>query len=185
MPTNSIFQSLSNYFLNPTKTWPERGRQDLVYDLRTQAVNGMRLTARLEEASRFGKCDFIHWVWWKAGRFFYNDSGLILSFANGELTAVTAVFDTDFFSKKKLSPANLTVIDLSGQPHELRGHSTLDDLKRCFGEPQDSEEIDERTIDYDFWAGKNYVFTNLDRNSGRLLNVEIAELVDAEAPAQK
>jgi hypothetical protein len=185
MTENFILEPLWNYFMNPTRKWPVYGQQDLIYDLRSCSINGLCLNAKLEEARRFGRCDFIIGFGWKSGRLFYRMPGLVLWIWKSQLSAVTVVFDTDFYTNKKMGPARLTMVDLSGRAHQLGSHSTLYDIKRCFGESEDSEKMDEHRIDYDFVVGKHFITSNHDIKSGRLLTLDITETADAEAQRQK
>ena len=167
---------------NPTAEWPPHSKRELVYDLRSRSVNGLKHGGAFKDARTFGQCDdFTR----RDGylELFYRQSGLILEFASDQLIGVDFVVGRDSFQVKehKMGVSFPVIIDGDGQRHVITDSSTLQGLTSCFGKPVESAPAGDDMV-HSFAILKNVVETYHNKNSGKLLYLEICETNDAKPP---
>jgi hypothetical protein len=177
-----MFNSITKLFgrsPNPTAEWPPQSKRELVYDLRSCSVNGLKLGGAFNDARPFGQCDDFT----RSDKFldlFYRQSGLSLEFASDQLIGVDFVVGRDSFQVKehKMGVSFPAIIDGDGQRHVLTDSSTLQDLTSCFGKPVESAPAGDDMV-HSFMILKNFVESYHNRNSCKLLYLEICETNDA------
>lgn len=177
-----MFGSIGKLFghsKNPTAEWPPHTKQELVYDLRSRSINGLKHGGMFKDAQIFGRCDDFN-RYDEYMDLYYRQSGLILGFGSNQLISVDMVVGQDAFQVKehKMGVSFPVIIDENGQRHVLTDSSTLQDLTSCFGEPAYSEPAGEEMV-HSFKILKNFVECSLGNSSGRLLYLEICETNDA------
>jgi hypothetical protein len=177
-----MFNSITKLFgrsPNPTTEWPPHSKRELVYDLRSRSVNGLKLGGAFTDARTFGQCDDFT----RSDEYidlFYRQSGLSLEFAADQLIGIVFVVGQDSFKVKeqKMGVSFPAIIDGDGKRHVLTDSSTLQDLTSCFGRPVESAPVGDGMV-HSFIILKNVVDSYHDRNSGKLLHLEICETNDA------
>ena len=123
-----MFNSITKLFgrsPNPTAEWSPHRKRELVYDLRSRSVNGLKLGGAFNDARPFGQCDdftrFNEFL-----ELFYRQSGLILEFASDQLIGVDFVVGRDWFQvKEQKMGGSFPIVDGNGQRHVLTDSSTL------------------------------------------------------------
>ncbi|MGA2870561.1 MAG: hypothetical protein ABSF34_15545 [Verrucomicrobiota bacterium] len=177
-----MFKSLTKLFrhqTNPTAAWPPSSQTELVYDLRSRSLNGVKLNAPIDAAKIFGPCE--HFDLRDADLdLYYRQAGLILGFADNEFLSVILVVSraSYLFREKQMGVCVPAVIDGEGRRHVLTDASTLPDLVLCFGQPAVSATAGDE-IDHTFTSLKNCVEASHDLKTGKLLCLNICETNDA------
>ncbi len=177
-----MFKSISKLFggsKNPTAEWPVQSKPELVYDMRSRSINGLKLNGEFAGAQIFGRCDEFK----RYDEFldlFYCQFGLSLGFASDRLVGVVFVVGQGSFlvKERKMGICCPAIVDPEGLRHVLTDTSTLPDLIPCFGEPVESGPVGNDMV-HSFTSHKNFVDTYHDPNTGRSLNLEICETNDA------
>jgi hypothetical protein len=177
-----MFKSLTKLFAhqpNPTAAWPPSTQTELVYDLRSRSLNGVKLNAPVDAAKIFGPSE--HFDLRDVDLdLYYRQTGLILGFADDEFLSITLVVSRDSypFRKKQMGLCVPGVIDGEGRRHVLTDASTLPDLVLCFGQPAMSDPAGDEMI-HTFTCLKNCVEASHDLKTGKLLCLDICETNDA------
>lgn len=177
-----MFKSISRLFgraPNPTAEWPPHSTRELVYDLRSRSLNGLRFNGAFTDARTFGQCDDFT----RSDEYldlFYRQSGLSLEFASMELIGIVFVVGRGSFKVKeqRMGVCFPTILDFEGQRHTLSDSSTVQDLALCFGNPVESAPVGTDMV-HSFNIHKNFVDSYHDRNTSKLLHLEICETNDA------
>ncbi len=171
-----LLSLLTNNLNNPTKDWPKLERQELVYDMRYKSINNVRLSSRLEDARVFGRCGAAKRIGKEYLDLYYKDSGLILEYESGQLFNVRIIVGPKSYDamKNKMKPANPAIINLSGRMYKLNEKSAIEEVKQCFGEPTDIEELSGETIL--MFEGKSVCVESYhEKNTNLLLHLEFCE----------
>jgi hypothetical protein len=176
-----MLKSILNYFSklsNPTREWPEIVEQPLIYDMRYGTLNNIPLSSRLEDVRSIGRCDIVKRIGNKYLELHYSKRGFILEFESEKLFNVKIILGAKSHDAvvNKITPSILTIINMSGRIYKLTGDSKVTDLKRYFGEPDDTDVDDANNeLILFFEGGGNLVECFHDRASGDLLQIEIGK----------
>ncbi len=173
------FDKISSYFFNPTKKWPVKGRQELIYDLRSLSLNGYALNSKLEEAVPFGKCAFVKRMGKEFIDLYYPEAGFVLEFGFGILMGLRVVISKHSYLSKVsgIQVGKFSILDLNGRQHLLNAETLLQDLTVFLGEPVESDPVGEDMV-HTFFCGKIFIESYHHIDTGRLLQFEISEMGD-------
>lgn len=136
-------ERLLNLFAkDPTAGCVERKQSGLSVSVAAKSLNNIAFGDDYQKLSDFGRPDNTRP--YKKGRVEYHSLGLIAEFESDKVDYFAFVINDE--SEKKFEPSRVTVVTQSGSTVELTKQTSVADIKRMFGEPQEVEKYDGKQI---------------------------------------